>query len=413
MVNTLLKVSQQTVWQLVGKVVTSLSTIIILGLVTRSYGESGTGVLTLALTFISFFVLAADFGINAHILPRFLEKDFSLEWRKLLGLRLVLSLALVILAGVVILSWPGPPFFKQAVLLGLVAIVESAVFATCAAVFQSKLRYDFSVASIIIGTLVTLGGVFFLAGQHITESWLMVGYSAGWITGGVIALILVKKYITNLSPVFDLTYAKRIIKEAWPISLTLMLNIVYFRLDAFIISFYRGFAEVGIYNLAYQIFQSLLVVPTFIMNGFYPLMLQSFAESRSKFTSQLLRAVFLMLGLAVMGMVFTITLAPWVINLITGGRGFVGSIQSLQILSLGFPAFFVSSVLMWTLVVMKRYKTMLVIYVAGLIVNGALNMLLIPRYSYIASSWITGASEYLILALQLIILIPLLRQWKK
>lgn len=411
--NTLIKVSQQTVWQLLGKAITALSTIIILGLVSRTFGEDGTGVLTLALTFLSFFVLAADFGVNAHVLPHFLRGDFSLEWKKLLGFRLLLSGALILVASITLFFWPGQTLFKQSALLGLVAILEAGVFATVLVIFQTKLRYDLSALSVGLGTVVTLGMVYILthAGSGIPA--LMVGYSAGWIVTGLAALVLVKKYVNNLVPLFDLSYARELVKHCWPISLTLMLNVVYFRLDTFILSFNKGFADVGVYNLSYQIFQSLLVLPTFIMNGFYPLMLKDIAQSKQKFVSNLAKAALLMFTLAVLGTGLTLLLSPWVVGLIAGGKGFFGSTPSLQILSLGFPAFFVSSVLMWALITIKRYKTMLVIYLVGLLVNLVLNLVFIPRYSYVAAAWITGVTEYLILILQISILIPALNQWKK
>jgi len=138
-------------------------------------------------------------------------------------------------------------------------------------------------------------------------------------------------------------------------------------------------------------------------------MLKDYAENKSRFKLNLTHACLFMLSVAVLGSVITYLLSPFVINLITGGDGFVGSVQSLRILSFGFPAFFVSSVLMWVLITLGRYKTMLYIYLAGLVLNVALNLIFIPEYSYFASAWITGITEYLILVLQLVILIPALK----
>jgi O-antigen/teichoic acid export membrane protein len=405
-VKTLIAIFKQTSWQLIGKAVTSFSTILILGAVTRSYGEAGTGVFTLALTLISFFVLAADFGINAHILSRLLKDDLTAEWQKLLGMRLLLSLFLTALAAVLALVWPDQTgLFKFTILLGLAAIIEAGVFTTASAVFQSRLRFDLPITSTIVGTLLTLVLVFFLTGIQTVIPLLMIGYTAGWIVSGVLALFFVRQFVTTLKPLFDFFYIKKILQESWPISVTLILNTVYFRADTFMLSVMKNFTEVGIYNVSYQIFQSLLVIPTFIMNSFYPLMLKVFDE-RPRFYLLLLRALLLMLTIALMGTVLTIILAPWVIDLITGGQGFAGSITSLQILSLGFPAFFLSSVLMWTLITFKKYKLMLSIYLFGLLLNIFLNYLLIPHYSYLASSGITVFCEYLILICQIAILLP-------
>lgn len=403
--NILFKISQQTLWQILGKAISSLSTIVILGMVSRVYGESSTGILTLALTFLAFFALAVDFGINPHLLPQFLKDDISLQWRKLLGLRLALALVLVILAGGIIIFWPTQTIlFKTITLLGLMSVVESAIFLTANIVFQARLRYDLSISG-VLGMLITLGIIFYATKQNLTLPYLMLGYILGWIFSSLLALVFVKKYLDSIWPIFDIKYVKKMMLEVWPISATLVLNVVYFRLDAFLLSFFRGFFEVGVYNLSYQIFQSVLVIPTFIMNSFYPVMLRDFAQSFEKFKINLTKAVMVMVAIAILGALLTFTLSPLIINMITGGKGFTGSTTALQILSLSFPAFFISVVLMWTMIVLKKYRTMLIIYLIGLVFNALANLILIPQYSYLACAWITVASEYLILALQICILI--------
>jgi O-antigen/teichoic acid export membrane protein len=146
------------------------------------------------------------------------------------------------------------------------------------------------------------------------------------------------------------------------------------------------------------------------MNGLYPLMISQFNQNKKDFNLLLKKSILIMLGLSVLGVITTLVFAPLVIQLVGGQNGFTGSTLSLRILSLGLPAFFVSSVLMWVLVTMKSYKTMLITYLVGLSANIILNLILVPQFSYIASSWITVFSEYLILILQLIILFPRLKQ---
>ena len=100
----------------------------------------------------------------------------------------------------------------------------------------------------------------------------------------------------------------------------------------------------------------------------------------------------------------TFFLAPVITNLLTGG-GFLGASQSLRILALGFPAYFVSALLMWILVGKGRYKTLLIVYTLGLIANLLLNFILIPQFSFYGASATTVISEYLILLLLLVSLL--------
>src|SRR5688572_4077040 len=91
----LLKLSQQTLWQMVGKVISSVATFIILGIVARSYGETGTGAFTLVTTYLGIFYLLADFGFNAHVLS---QGNVEKQWGKLLGARLLWAGVLVIIS---------------------------------------------------------------------------------------------------------------------------------------------------------------------------------------------------------------------------------------------------------------------------------------------------------------------------
>lgn len=390
---SLLKISQQTTWQILGKIVTSFSTFIILGLVARNYKEAGTGVFTLSLTYLSIFYLLADFGFNAHILRKGLED----KWHKLFGVRIIWSILLVLIAVGLLPFLPFATFqFSQAVLFGSLAILGSGVFVTCNLIFQSKLRYDLSVLASSIGTLIGLTLYIYLIKQAVPVSYLLFGNLLSWVLIGLMALLFIRKFLRNIFPIYDIRYTINLFKNSWPIATTLALNVIYFRADTFMISILKSNADVGTYNLAYSVFQTLLVLPTFIMNAYYPILLKSFKEVKK------IGLILLLLSILVTSL--TYFLSPLVIHLLTA-KGFAGSVQSLKILSLGFPAFFLSSLLMWVLVTKGKYKVMLGIYLVGLIVNFILNLIFIPQYSFIASSYITAGSEYLILLLQAVSLL--------
>ncbi len=381
-----------------GKITTAFATFIVLGLVARNYGEGGVGTFTLALAYLGIFYLLADFGFNAEVLKRLQSTVSSLqtEWNGLLGTRILWSAILVVLAVGLLPLWPfTTPLFSKSIYFGCLAIIASAIFTTCNLIFQSKLRYEWSVLASSLGTVISLGIFLFLAAKNFPVSQLLFGHLLGWFTTAAVALFLVKKILPAAFPVFDKQYAVNLFKSSWPIAATLAVNVVYFRADAFMISYFKGVSDVGIYNVAYSVFQSALVLPTFIMNAYYPLMLESLKDI--KFVGLEL------LGLAGVGTLATLALAPLMIKILTGG-GFSGSALSLQILSLGFPAYFLSSLLMWILVTKGRYKIMLLVYIVGLLLNFCLNLIYIPTASFIAAAWITDVSEYLILVMQVVVL---------
>ncbi|QQG43743.1 MAG: flippase [Candidatus Daviesbacteria bacterium] len=403
---SLLKISQQTFWQLIGKLVASVSTFVVLGIVARNYGESGTGLFTLALTYLAIFFQLVDFGFNAHLLGQVHGSSERLkEVRKLLGVRLVWALLLIILAVGLLPFWPfATPEFSRAVILGSISIVGFGIFTSTNLVFQSKLAYERVVIASSLGALAYLGLIIWWANLKLSSPTLLLAQGLQWLATSFLALLLLKKFLKNITPLFDLNYFGGLLKDSWPIAATLGLNIIYFRSDAFIISYFKGPSDVGIYNSAYQVFQTVLVLPAFIMNSYYPLMLTSLKAQMGSFLKQIKLAAVSLLGLALLSTITTYLLSPWIMQTLTGG-GFAGASESLQVLSLGFPAFFVTALLIWYFIAKNYYKLTLLIYSLGLIFNLIANLLFIPQGSFIAASWVTVISEYLILALQLVSLL--------
>jgi len=403
MKEVLKKVGSQTGWQLFGKIITSVITLILLSLISRSYGESGIGIYTLAITYLGFFFLAGDLGVNAYGI-RFFEKS-PIFFNKILGFRIVHALLLVIIAiaGSFIFLVEQPLVFWS-IILGSFSIIGSAFFVTTNLVFQSKLRYDLSVIATIVSSIVVLAIVLLFILFQVSLPYLLIGQVIGWFICGLIGMLLVRRFV-SVKPDYDFSFNLKMMTAYWPVSFTLLLNVIYFRIDTFIITFSRGIVDVGVYNLAYQFFSNALVFPTFIMNALYPLFVKVHQKSEKALLPFMIKSGLIMGTIGFIGTIVTYILSPFIIRLVAGDSGFEGSIEVLRILSFSFPAFFLSAVLMWGLVALNLNKIMLTVYVIGLVVNLILNLIYIPQYSYIAASWVTVFCEYLILLLQLVILI--------
>ncbi len=393
-----MKVTEQTVWQLIGKLVTSITSFIAISLIARNYGLDGAGIYTLALTYLTMFFIINDLGLNAYVITK-LETNLQ-EANKLFNIRFYWSLVLAILSIVLVYIFPlGNNAFQQSILLGVLMILGNGIINSTNLIFQYKLRFDRQIICNSLGGIAAIIITILLIYFKSPIQLLILGPALGWMITAMLALIFVKQFFTfkfSKVKIGDVIYD---IKTIWPVSLTLILNVVYFRLDAFIISSFKGFADVGIYNVSYTLFQTALVIPTFIMNSYYPIILGEL-NNISKLMNQLKLAFFLMTVVALIGTVLTFILSPIFIHLWVGDS-FLGSVTSINILSLSFPAFFGSSLLMWTLVSFKKYKTLMYIYLFGLVLNFGLNIILVPKYSYIGSSWVTVFSEYAILIFEL------------
>jgi len=160
---------------------------------------------------------------------------------------------------------------------------------------------------------------------------------------------------------------------------------------------------VGVYALPYKFFEVILVLPTFLMNSIYPLMLRKCEEGTQSF-SLFFKKILISMGLAgllVSFISFTIVLSfvsPDLINSVFG-KEFLDSKFILLILSGGLIFFFLTQPLSWYLVIKGKQKILPIIYLVASLFNITLNVFLIPIYGYFASSVITISSELLILCL--------------
>ncbi|MFZ5845529.1 MAG: polysaccharide biosynthesis C-terminal domain-containing protein, partial [Patescibacteria group bacterium] len=213
----------------------------------------------------------------------------------------------------------------------------------------------------------------------------------------VVALSLARRLTGSLRFSFRASELLKIFVPAIPLGLAILFNLVYFHVDSVILALTRSTLEVGIYGLAYKVFEVSLVLPTFFMNAVYPLLLRATGESevaRSKFRKLFFRSLyFLSLGSLFSLIVFWVA-AP----LLTLVRpDFALSIAALRVFALGLPLFFVSALLFWTLIALGKQKLLVVIYGIAMVANILSNLVFIPRYGYMAAAWITVVSEGLVL----------------
>jgi O-antigen/teichoic acid export membrane protein len=227
----------------------------------------------------------------------------------------------------------------------------------------------------------------------------------GALVTAVSSLLLASRLVGPIR-VFPTTgQMKGLLIPALPLGITLLFNLVYFRADSVIITLTRPTAEVGVYGLAYKVFEVVLVFPTFFMNAVYPLLLGQKEKLKT-----ILRTSFLFLFIAslVSGVALWVA-APLLLFI---KNDFASSIGALRVLALGLPFFFVTSVTMWGLVAMKKQAALAAIYGGSMAINIVGNLLFVPTYGFMAAAWMTMVGEAIVLLLSSVVLLQNLHKYK-
>lgn len=394
-------IAYNTLMQLIGRIISSGITFIILVSLAKFLGPAGYGDLGKVIAYVTMFFLMADFGVNAVFL-QLQKSNQPPTFAELLGLRIILAtctmgLALAILALLPQGTTQGYTLgVRLGVMIYLPVILLHAVITSANAVFQRHLAYDRATLALSSGSIAAITFFFLLRPSIVTG--LVVLILGTLITAGV-SLYLVSRLGESLKPKFSWSMSKRLLVLSAPLGATLLVNTVYVRLDSVLLTLLQPTVDVGIYSLAYKVFELPLVIPVFTMNAVYPILL---AQPN---TRAMMRKVWQAgLGLGALSIIVTIVgiaLAP-LLSLVRAD--FNPSIPTLRILLLGLPFFYASSVTMWALVATNQRRALISIYSIAFIVNLGLNIAYIPRYSFLAAAWITGLSELLVLLLSLGIL---------
>ena len=79
---------------------------------------------------------------------------------------------------------------------------------------------------------------------------------------------------------FDFAYWGKIIKTTWPIALSIVLTLIYFKIDTIFLSLMKPAADVGIYGVAYRVLEVLIFFPAIFSGIMMPLLSRNAVTDR-------------------------------------------------------------------------------------------------------------------------------------
>lgn len=388
-----------TLYQIIARIASSGATFLITILVARHFGVSAYGDYAKVTAFVTMFYLLSDFGFNAM----FLQLDQSLiHFHDLFYTRIFLS-------GVLIATIDGIAFFlpysnttnigfsplvrMSIVAFSLTILTESIVYSTFA-IFQKKVIYEKYMLATIIGSVATFSivGVFILL--NFSLFWVFAGFVLGGIIESAFSIIFSEEKLLPMT--LHINFVRELFYQTIPVALILFFNLVYFRIDTFLLSLFRASIDVGIYDISVKVFDFLIALPLFLSNALYPKLIEQ-EKNNQNVIRITLTYVF---RFFIFGLIITVPfwfLSPLIFTLIK--KELIPAVIPLRILLLSLPIFFATSILQWILLSKKQQKFLSLVYLFLTLLNITFNILFIPKFGYIASAIITDVGELIVLIL--------------
>src|SRR3989344_2138855 len=345
MLRTLVK---HTTTQFSGRFVTALLSFLTTFILARFLGAHYYGEYTKVLSYIMFFYILTDFGLNA-IFVRETRGAVVLARQKLpafISLRLVWGTFLTLLAvfGIWVLSFLSSgfsPLVRTTTILITPALLWYSLYLAAQALFQVELRFVRSAVALVVGSVVSFGFILVASQVVVPESEKLVLFSGLAFVIGAAVTTLVAGFFTNIRVSLS-TFTTHKNWRVWftaaaPLGFMLFFNLIYFRIDTLLLTFWRPSSEIGAYGYPYKFFEFAIAIPTFAMNSAFPLL------SKLDVNSPALRQAFIKLFAGLTIAAVLVVGIGWVgAPLIVIRPDFSDSVAYVRTLLVGAPVFFLT-----------------------------------------------------------------------
>lgn len=391
------KVAYNTIIQIISKIISTILGLVAVAVMTRYLGQFGFGQYTTIMTFLSFFGIAADLGltlVTVQMISR-LNTDETKTIGNLFALRLVSAILFLGLAPLIVFFFPYDLSIKIGVMITTLSFFFIALNQIFVGLFQKKLRMDKVAIAEVASRLVLVSGVGLVAYYHWSLTGMMIATVGASLTSFIFHYIFSLKFV-RLRLYFDRAIWLVILKQSWPIAITIIFNLIYLKADTLILSLIKSQEEVGIYGAAYKVIDVLVTIPFMFAGITLPILTTAWASGdKDRFAKILQRSFDAMIILAVPMVIGAQLLATDLMTLVAG-KDFTVSGPVLQILILAAGIIFASCIFSHAVIAIDRQKQIISAYVFVSLTALVGYLIFIPRFSYIGAAWVTVYSEFAI-----------------
>lgn len=369
----------------------------------RYLGVEGFGTLSLALAFTGIFSVCMDLGLSTLTIrevarDKGIAKDYVTN---ITFIKIILALITFVLIFIIVHILGYDSQTMQVVYIIAVYTLFTTFSQLFYAVFQAheKMEYQ-AIGTILSSTLLFIGVFVAIALQlDIVKFSLIYVVSGASILFYVICIYSKKFSLPKMN--FNIDQWKSLIKEAWPFAITGISTNIYTWVDTVILSVIQGAAAVGLYNASYKLVLVFIFIPIIFNNAIFPLMSQYYISSKESLSLTFEKLLKIMMLIALPMGVGTVLISKKVIMLIYGTQ-FLGAVLSMQILIWSLVLIFARSPFERLLESTNRQLVITKVFIIGVIFNILLNLIVIPKYSYIGAGVVTVLTDAMVLGLLII-----------
>jgi len=362
----------------------------------RYLGVEGFGILSLALAITGIFGVLTDLGLSTLTI-REVSRNKSLA-NKYISNTAILKVFLSILTlGVIallvnILHYPQT--VTSVVYIITLSVVITAFSGIFNSIFQAYEKMEYMSLNIMLNAVLMISGVLLVIFYGLGIVALASVYLFSSLIVFFITFILFswKFFLPKIN--IDIKFWKLTLNESLFFGISSILVVIYFYIDSVMLSVMVNNSAVGIYNAAYKLIFVLMFIPNVFLTSIFPVMSQHFETKKDMLKLEYEKSVKYLFAMAMFLFIYVMVFADKIIFIIYG-TGYSASIITLQTLIFVLPIIFITYLFGNLLGAINKQRVLLIITCANALLNIVLNLILIPKFSYLGASVATVITEAL------------------
>ena len=360
----------------------------------RYLGATGFGIISFALAFTGILGIFSDLGLSTFM-TREIARDKSVVNKYLsniISIKLILGIFTLVISILLINLLGYPHKTIEVVYLVTLYIICTNFVQMFYSTFQAYEKMEYQSVGEILNSVLMFISIFIAIYYKLDIiAFAFIFFYTSVITLFYGLFISVWKFVLPRINI-DLNFWKLIIKEALPFGITGIFITIYISIDSVMLSFMQGNEAVGLYNAAYKIMALLTFIPAIINFAVFPSMSRLHITSQ-KLLKQIVWKYFKLMIIIGVPIGVGISILSDKIILLIYGSGYEGFIIALQVLIWTMIFVFANASFVQLFQSTDRQITLTKIIGIGALINVILNLILIPRISYVGAGVATVIAE--------------------
>lgn len=393
------KIASNTLSQIIGRIFVLALTLISIKLITNYLGTTGTGYYSAIITYFSLFIVIADFGLFSVAVREASKRpeEQTKIFKNILYIRMASSIIATLIALVLVYFTHYSAEVKHGVLAAALFPIFNLTGSVYDMLFQIKLEMQKVAASEVVSKVIVVVAVYLVVLTDAGFYGIVATVSLAAVTSFLAKAIMARKELP-FNPVYNRAIAKEIVLMAAPLGVVFIVNNLYFKVDTLILLYFKGGSDVGIYAVAYRVLETTLFAGSYLSSSLKPLLSKSIGEDQTKASKALSQANVFLLFMALIIAIICLSF-PKEIILFLSNSDYLPGWQAMMILGLAGIFIYLSGMMGEVMIAKDLRKKMIAISTFILCFNIALNLYLIPRYSYNGAALATLISEIILFSI--------------